>query len=239
MIIRRCPCALPLAGLLMLVSYVDRVYQEIGKFLSREFQDNIDVFEQKIEPKLKVGRIRAALSMAVLAQLTMAAIAMLIGYLLFSDPAWSVYEVLQATISADVDRHLVQPLSAVRLLLAHQRRVADSLDYCALTGLDLLVMPVTIVLGFLQSVASLTKRTRPNSRKPRPRRWTLDRSWPGRGHYSGGRPRPDPVRGGIQRQDRARSDEAASRDVCGSVRHDGRTLYRDAAGQALLARARV
>ena len=35
-----------LLGLLTLVSYVDRVYQEIGKFLSREFQDNIDVFEQ-------------------------------------------------------------------------------------------------------------------------------------------------------------------------------------------------
>ena len=38
-----------LVGLLTLVSYVDRVYQEVGKFLSREFQDNIDVFEQKIE----------------------------------------------------------------------------------------------------------------------------------------------------------------------------------------------
>jgi putative hemolysin len=40
----------PLLGLLALASYVDRVYQEIGKFLSREFQDNIDVFEQKVEP---------------------------------------------------------------------------------------------------------------------------------------------------------------------------------------------
>ena len=34
-----------LVGLLILVSYVDRVYQEIGKFLSRDFQDNIDIFE--------------------------------------------------------------------------------------------------------------------------------------------------------------------------------------------------
>ena len=36
--------------LLTLVSYVDRVYTEIGKFLSREFQDNIAAFEQEIEP---------------------------------------------------------------------------------------------------------------------------------------------------------------------------------------------
>ncbi|MGH9494068.1 MAG: hypothetical protein ACRD3B_03650 [Candidatus Sulfotelmatobacter sp.] len=33
-----------LTALLILVSYVDRVYQEAGKFLSREFQDNIDAF---------------------------------------------------------------------------------------------------------------------------------------------------------------------------------------------------
>ena len=74
-----------LIGLLTLVSYVDRVYQELGKFLSRDFQDNIDAFEQKIEPRLGVPRSRAVLSMAVLTQLTLATIALLIGYLLFAD----------------------------------------------------------------------------------------------------------------------------------------------------------
>ena len=88
-----------LLGLLTLVSYVDRVYQEIGKFLSREFQDNIDVFEQKVEPRLRVSRTRAALSMAVLTQLTMAAIALLVGFTIFSDQLWSIIEILQATIS--------------------------------------------------------------------------------------------------------------------------------------------
>jgi putative hemolysin len=42
-----------LFGLLTLVSYVDRLYQEIGKFLSRDFQDNIDAFEQIVEPRLE------------------------------------------------------------------------------------------------------------------------------------------------------------------------------------------
>ena len=32
--------------LLTLVSYMDMVYTEIGKFLSREFQENIGTFEQ-------------------------------------------------------------------------------------------------------------------------------------------------------------------------------------------------
>ena len=65
-----------LLGLFTLVSYVDRVYDEIGKFLSREFQNNIESFEQLVEPKLGVGRNRAALSMAVLTQLIMAGMCM-------------------------------------------------------------------------------------------------------------------------------------------------------------------
>ena len=56
------------------MSYVDRVYQETGKFLSREFQDNIDAFEKKVEPKLGVAAPgRASLSMAILTQLLTAA----------------------------------------------------------------------------------------------------------------------------------------------------------------------
>ena len=79
------------AGLLALASYVDRVYQEIGKFLSREFQDNIDVFEQKVEPNLHVSRSRASLSMSVLKQLTTATIALLVGFAVFGDQRWSIY----------------------------------------------------------------------------------------------------------------------------------------------------
>ena len=43
---------LVLFSLLTLVSYVDRLYAEIGKFLSREFQVNIDAFEHDVEPRL-------------------------------------------------------------------------------------------------------------------------------------------------------------------------------------------
>jgi hypothetical protein len=37
--------------LLALAAYVDRVYFEMGKFLSREYTDNIDAWEQMVEPK--------------------------------------------------------------------------------------------------------------------------------------------------------------------------------------------
>ncbi len=145
-----------LLGLLTLVSYVDRVYAEIGKFLSREFQVNIDAFEHDVEPRLGVSRGRAAVSMAVLTQMITAAIAMLVGFTVFRDRAWSIYEILQATLSLiliviifnrflpfvffsrSTGRWLVAWVPVLRLLIY-------------------LVLPVTLVLGFLESVASLTK----------------------------------------------------------------------------------
>jgi putative hemolysin len=144
-----------LIGLLMLVSYVDRVFQEAGKFLSRDFQDNIDVFEQKTEPKLQVSRSRAALSMAVLTQLITGTIAILIGFLLFTDPGWGIYEVLQAAISL-----LLIVIVCNRFLpfVFFSRTKGEWLVRwtIVLRALIYLVMPVTIVLGFLQSVATLT-----------------------------------------------------------------------------------
>jgi putative hemolysin len=146
-----------LLGLLTLVSYVDRVYQEVGKFLSREFQDNIDVFERKIEPELGVARPRATLSMAVLTQLTMATIAFLIGFLVFNDQSWSIYEILQATISLIL---IVIVFNRFLPFVFFSRTKGEWLIHFTLVlkMLIYLVMPVTIVLGFLQSVASLTKQ---------------------------------------------------------------------------------
>jgi putative hemolysin len=145
-----------LLGLLTLVSYVDRVYQEIGKFLSREFQDNIDAFEQIVESKLGVGRERASLSMAILTQLTTAAIAMIVGFTVFRDRAWSVYEVLEATLS------LVLIIIVFNRLLPFVFFSRTRGRWLAgwtplLRVLIYLVLPVTLVLGFCQSVAALTR----------------------------------------------------------------------------------
>jgi putative hemolysin len=145
-----------LMGLLTLVSYVDRVYQELGRFLSRDFQHNIDVFEQKVEPQFKASRSRASLSMAVLTQLMTAAITLLIGFLVFRDPFWNVYEILQLTISL-----LLIVILCYRFLpfVLFSRTNSEWLMHWVLVLklLIYLVMPVTIVIGFLQSVVSLTR----------------------------------------------------------------------------------
>ena len=50
-----------------LAAYMSRVYSEFGKILSHEVQENLDAWEEKVEPVLGLSREHAALSAAVLA----------------------------------------------------------------------------------------------------------------------------------------------------------------------------
>ncbi len=142
--------------LLTLVSYADRVYTEIGKFLSREFQDNIATFEQRVEPRLGVSRSRAALSMAVLTQLITAAIALLVGFAVFRERGWGIYEILQATLSLVL---IIILFNRFLPFVFFSRTRGEWLARCTivLRFLIYLMLPVTLVLGFLKSVTSLTK----------------------------------------------------------------------------------
>ncbi len=147
---------LPLLALLALASYVDRVYQEIGKFLSRDFQDNIDIFEQKVEPRLRVSRARASLSMSVLKQFTTAAIAVLVGFAIFSDMQWNGYEIAQGAISLIVI--VIVCNQFLPYVFFSRTNGAWLIRWTWLLNLLIyVVLPVTIVLGFLQSVVSLTR----------------------------------------------------------------------------------
>jgi CBS domain containing-hemolysin-like protein len=143
-------------GLLSLASYVDRLYAEMGKFLSREFQENIEVFEERVEPRLKVTRQRAALSMTLLMQLSMAGIGVIIGYVLFTENRWVVLDLVQAAVSLVfiivIFHQLLPYLFFVRTRgqwLVHWTPVLRALIYLA--------MPATLILGFALSVAALSR----------------------------------------------------------------------------------
>ena len=145
-----------LAALVTLVSYVERIYTEMGKFLTRKFEENIEVFTEKIEPKLGVSRARAALSMAVLEQLLMAAIVLVIAYLVFSDAQWRPAELAQAGV-------------AIMLAIVIFNRIIPYVLFSRTKGewlvssvpllrvLIYLAMPVTLLIGFVQSVVALAE----------------------------------------------------------------------------------
>jgi putative hemolysin len=145
-----------LLALLALVSYVDRLHGEMGKFLARQFQENIDAYEEQVEPRLRVSRERAALSMAVLTQLCMAAVGVLIGYVLFLKDRWVALDLVQAAVSlifvVVIFNRLLPYVLFVRTRgkwLIHLAPVLRALIYLAL--------PATLILSFALSVTSLSK----------------------------------------------------------------------------------
>jgi CBS domain containing-hemolysin-like protein len=150
--------------ILTLAAYVDRVYSEMGKFLAREYQDNIDVWEEFVEPKLRLGRESVALSASVLRQLSVAAIALLMGLRLYttltlrpmlartpsgSEIALGVFEIILMILV--FDRLLPQILfTRTRgLWVARIRYLLQALFY--------LILPVTLLLGLLLSIAALAE----------------------------------------------------------------------------------
>lgn len=147
---------LVLFGLLTLSSYVERVYAEIGKFLSREFQENIDYFEQQVEPRLKVSRSRAALSMAILTQVLMAAIAVVVAFAVFHEGTWSVDELLEAVLGLILVIIIFNRFLPF-VFFSRTKGVWLARWTAVLWVMIYLVLPVTLVLGFLQSVTALTR----------------------------------------------------------------------------------
>src|SRR5258708_20780425 len=66
-----------------LAAYISRIYAEFGKILSREVQENLDAWEEQIEPHLGLTREHAAISALVAQQLALGIIALLFGAVLF------------------------------------------------------------------------------------------------------------------------------------------------------------
>src|SRR5437899_201474 len=122
----------------------------------KQFQEDNDVFTKEVEHRLGLSRQRASLSVAILTQLTTAAIAMLIGFTVFRDRAWSIYEILQATASL-----ILIVIICNRLLpfVFFSRTRGRWLTHFVLLLrlLNYLMLPITLALGFCQSVAALTK----------------------------------------------------------------------------------
>lgn len=146
-----------LLAVLTLVSYTARLYSEAGKFLSREFQENIEWFEQQVEPRFSVGRQRAALSMALLESLCITGMTLLIAYETFREPGEHyLTELGQAAVV------IILVIVIFQRFLPYLLFVRTKGQWLAtfvplLHGLIYATMPLTLVLGFLQSVVSLTR----------------------------------------------------------------------------------
>ena len=149
---------------LALAAYIDRVYSEMGKFLAREYQDNIDSWTRAVEPKLRLGRESIALSASVLRQLALAAIALISGLRLYvhvrEKPllAWAPStEEIAFTAFVLVLLILFFDRLLPQLLFTRTRGLWIGRIRLLLEALFYLVLPVTLTLGLLLSIVALAE----------------------------------------------------------------------------------
>jgi putative hemolysin len=153
-----------LLAILALSAYIDRIYTEMGKFLAREYQDNIDAWEEVVEPRLRVGRESIALSASVLRQLTLVTLALLSGLRLYTHSTL-VPSLARTPSAGEVVRAAVELILLVlifdrllpQLLFARTRGLWISRILPVLQALFYLILPVTMLLQLLLSIAALAE----------------------------------------------------------------------------------
>src|SRR4051812_560683 len=149
-----------LIALLTLASYVERIHTEMGRFLSREFQENIEAYELHVQPRLGVVRDRAPLTMSVLAQLSTAGIAMCMVYVVMRDGSWTAPEIAQALLAIVL---VVIIFNRLLPFVFFTRTKGEWLVPLAplLRFLIYVLFPITIVLSFCLQIAALAETNEP------------------------------------------------------------------------------
>jgi CBS domain containing-hemolysin-like protein len=138
-----------LAAIATLASYIRRVYAEYGKILAREVQENLDAWEEQVEPRLGLSREHADLCAAVLEQLTIALIALWIGAILFD----------RAPVLGPTPLEIFQAILAVVLVVVFTGQLIPSLLFSRTRGLwaARLLGPIRILLWIASPIAGLLR----------------------------------------------------------------------------------
>jgi CBS domain containing-hemolysin-like protein len=150
-----------LAALAALASYISRVYAEFGKILSREVQENLDIWEEQIEPHLGLTREHAAICAAVLQQLALGVIALEFGAVLFDRgphlgrPSWG--EIVQAVLGVVLVVVFCNQVIPWLLFARTRGRWAVRLMWPIRLGLWI-TTPITVLIRFFFSVVSLAEK---------------------------------------------------------------------------------
>jgi len=149
-----------LLGVLTLASYVDRLYSEMGKFLAREFEENIEAWEQRVEPRLGLSREHIRLSASILTQLSLACVTLLFGIMLFYHSTIAdrptAAEIAQAVLGIVLVILLFNQLLPF-VFFTRTRGIWVARLRWPLRALFYLMTPITLFLGFLLSIAALAE----------------------------------------------------------------------------------
>jgi CBS domain containing-hemolysin-like protein len=154
-----------------LASYISRIYSEFGKILSRDVQENLDAWEERIEPHLGLSREHAALCASVLQQLALGLVALEFGTILYFRPAH---------LGTPAALEIAQAILAVILVVIFANQLIPSLLFNRTRGLwasrilwpvrILLwtVTPITVFVRFFFSIGALSEAPAGPEEEPSP-----------------------------------------------------------------------
>ena len=148
-----------LAAIETLASYISRVYAEFGKILTREIEENLDAWEELVEPQLGLTREHAAISAQVLQQLALGLVALEFGAVLFDRGGLTrpnAAEIAQAVLAVVLVVVVCNQLLPTVLFDRTEGRWAARLIW-PIRILLWLMTPITVFVRFFFSVASLAE----------------------------------------------------------------------------------
>jgi CBS domain containing-hemolysin-like protein len=143
-----------------LASYISRVYSEFGKILTREIEENLDAWEELVEPQLGLTREHASICAAVLQQLALGLIALGFGAVLSERaPLFArsnAAEIAQAVLVLVLVVVFCNQLLPTLLFNRTRGRWVARLVW-PIRFLLWLMTPITVFVRFFFSVASLAE----------------------------------------------------------------------------------
>jgi CBS domain containing-hemolysin-like protein len=150
---------LALAVVETLASYISRVYSEFGKILTHEIEENLDAWEELVEPQLGLTREHAALCAQILQQLSLGIIALEFGAVLFDRGGLArpnAAEIAQAVLGVVLVIVFCNQLLPTLLFDRTRGRWAGRLVW-PIRLLLWLMTPITVFVRFFYSVAKLAE----------------------------------------------------------------------------------
>jgi putative hemolysin len=141
---------------LVVFSYMDRVYRELGRVYAGRIHDHLDTFEIEIEPRFKMERRRAALAFSLLARLWLVLVAAVTarGVIFFVPGTWEAAVEMIFFLAGEVVIAM-QFFPALLLARAPGNWVAPLVPVVRV--FMMLIWPVQAVLELLVSVLHLSE----------------------------------------------------------------------------------
>ena len=151
--------------LMTLAAYAERVYAELERFFPREAGEAVEIWEREVEPRLRLGRESAAVSASVLSHFALVGLALLLASRVTWNGPHPVLRAAQVLLELALAElgfgRLLPHLIFARTPSRWLRRLAPPLHV-----LFYLVLPLTLLISLILSIARLAEPETPDEERP-------------------------------------------------------------------------